>query len=239
MSAEIMFVIAVSVLLGGFVHGAIGYGVGLVVLPIMAFAIPDRLPQVILLIAMPTVVWMAFQERRHLDIAAMSWLLSGRLVGTFGGVYLVTVLSGQLLQLTFGVATLLTAAAMALSGVSFQITRSRELSVGFVSGVMATTAGIGGPPVAVFYSHRSGPHLRATMAAVLLLGNLMSLGGLAFAGRLRMVDFAVSALLLLPLAAGLALSRRAIAFVDAGRIRPAVLTVSTVAAVILIIQSIE
>lgn len=238
MLTESIGVLALSVLLGGLVHGVIGYGIGLVALPIMAFFIPERLPQVILLLAMPTVIWLAIQERKNLDLSAVSWLLLGRLAGTFGGVLLVASLSTRLLQLAFGVATLVTAAAMALSGVTIRTSRNREVSVGVLSGVMATTAGIGGPPVAVFYSARSGPELRAIMAIVLLFGNLMSLGGLAFAGRVTGADFTMTAVLLLPLAAGLVLSRRLVGFVDAGRVRPAVLAVSITAAAVLIVQSV-
>lgn len=224
--------------LGGIVHGVVGYGIGLVALPVMAFVIPERVPQVLLLIAMPTVLWMALRERKQLRVGAMAWVLGGRVLGTAGGVFLVAILSVRLLQLTFGVMTLLTAAALAFSGVTIRLSRRRQITVGVVSGLMATTAGVGGPPVAVLYADRTGSELRAMMAGVLLVGNLMSLTALGLAGRLRMADLALATALVVPLTAGLVLSRLLVTVVDAGYVRTAVLTVSALAAVVLIGQAV-
>jgi uncharacterized membrane protein YfcA len=226
------------VFLGGIVHGVVGYGIGLVALPVMAFVIPERVPQVLLLIAMPTVLWMALRERKQLRVGAMAWVLGGRVLGTAGGVFLVAILSVRLLQLTFGVMTLLTAAALAFSGVTIRLSRRRQITVGVVSGLMATTAGVGGPPVAVLYADRTGSELRAMMAGVLLVGNLMSLTALGLAGRLRMADLALATALVVPLTAGLVLSRLLVTVVDAGYVRTAVLTVSALAAVVLIGQAV-
>ncbi len=219
-------------------HGVVGYGIGLVALPVMAFVIPERVPQVLLLIAMPTVLWMALRERKQLRVGAMAWVLGGRVLGTAGGVFLVAILSVRLLQLTFGVMTLLTAAALAFSGVTIRLSRRRQITVGVVSGLMATTAGVGGPPVAVLYADRTGSELRAMMAGVLLVGNLMSLTALGLAGRLRMADLALATALVVPLTAGLVLSRLLVTVVDAGYVRTAVLTVSALAAVVLIGQAV-
>lgn len=229
--------VALSVFCGGLVHGVVGYGIGLIVLPVMAFVVPERLPQVLLLIAMPTVVWMAVRERKGLKVSALRWILGGRLAGTVGGVLLITSLSTRFLQFLFGVATLATVIALAWTRVSIRLSRRRQVTAGVLSGLMATTAGVGGPPVAVLYADRSGPQLRAMMAVVLLFGNVMSLGGLGLAGRVGKPDLLLAAVLLLPLTAGLALSRQLVRVVDAGYVRAAVLAVSALAAVALLVQA--
>ncbi|MGH3666241.1 MAG: sulfite exporter TauE/SafE family protein, partial [Egibacteraceae bacterium] len=110
---------------------------------------------------------------------------------------------------------------------------------GVISGIMATTAGVGGAPVALLYAGRRGPHLRATLSGVLLFGNVLSLCAVAAAGRLTNTDLVLAGGLLIPLTAGLGLSGRLLPLVDAGPLRMLVLLVSFAGGAFVIVQSLQ
>lgn len=85
--------------------------------------------------------------------------------------------------------------------------RALSMGAGVAAGVMATTVGMGGPPIALLYARRSQAELRGSLATVFLVGNVASTGSLAWAGHIAMSDLAIAAVLILPVLAGLAASR--------------------------------
>jgi hypothetical protein len=96
---------------------------------------------------------------------------------------------------------------------------------------------IGGPPVALLYQHDRAARIRATLAAYLLLGTLLSVVSLAFAGQLDGHDVGSAALLTPFIVLGFALSGPARKLVDGGRMRYAVIAIAGVSALVLIGRS--
>jgi hypothetical protein len=106
---------------------------------------------------------------------------------------------------------------------------------GAASGFMATTAGLGGPPVALVYQRVEGLRLRGTLAAYFIVGTVLSLIALAWAGRFGAEELRLSVFLIPGTVLGYFMSRPAAAYLDGGYTRVAVLTVSALAAVSVIL----
>ncbi len=106
---------------------------------------------------------------------------------------------------------------------------------GAASGFMATAAGLGGPPVALVYQRESGLRLRGTLAAYFIVGSMLSLVALALVGRFGADELRLSVFLVPGTALGYFMSRPAAAYLDAGRTRAAVLTVSALTALSVIV----
>ena len=114
-------------------------------------------------------------------------------------------------------------------------TRAVLFGAGAASGFMATAAGLGGPPVALVYQREPGLRLRGTLAAYFIVGTVLSLFALAWAGRFGAEELRLAVLLIPGTVIGYFLSRPAAAYLDGGRTRAAVLTVSILAAVSVIV----
>ena len=114
-------------------------------------------------------------------------------------------------------------------------TRGILFGAGAASGFMATAAGLGGPPVALIYQRETGVRLRGTLAAYFIVGTVLSLIALAWAGRFGTDEMRMSVWLIPGTVIGYFLSRPAAAYLDGGRTRIAVLTVSALAAVSVIV----
>ncbi|WP_165491947.1 TSUP family transporter [Egibacter rhizosphaerae] len=228
-------VVAVSVVVAcaAIVQGTVGIGFGIVLVPALALLAPTALPATPLLLAVALTALTARRERSAIDRDGFPALLAGRLVGTVIAVVVLLAVTEALLEVLFGT-VILGVVALNVARPRVPVTRTTRLLAGTGSGLFATTAAIGGPPVALLYQHRPGPEVRSTLAALFFIGTLLSLAGLSVAGRLQL-DHALLALVLLPaLLAGFAVSRPLRRWLDGGWLRLAVLAFAAIGGVLAI-----
>jgi hypothetical protein len=157
----------------------------------------------------------------------------GRVPGTAIGVFAVASLPRRPFDAVVGVAVLV---CLVLSTTTWRPrpTPGPLLVAGVASGAMGTAASIGGPPIALLYQHSPGPRIRSTMAACFAIGSLLSLTGLGVSGEIESRHLVSAAVLLPFLVAGFLLSGPVRKVLDGGRIRPAVLIVAAVSALVLL-----
>ena len=111
------------------------------------------------------------------------------------------------------------------------------MAAGGLSGFMATTGAVGGPPIALAFHNLPGPVLQATLSVYFLAGTTISLVVLALAGQFGTSDLVVAAWLVLPVMVGVALSGPLRGPLDRGWLAPAVYVLSSAAAVVLLNRS--
>lgn len=225
----------VAVLVGAVVQGAVGFGLALVVVPVLALVRPEALPAVVLLLAIPTAGFMVAREWRFADARGLVWILAGRLVGTLGGVGLLALIPAGFLSMLFG-GLVLAAVLASLARPKIPLRNRTRLAGGVASGVMGTAGGVGGPPLALVYQERSGPEIRSTLAVAFLVGTGISLAALFFVGRLEW-EHVLLALELLPgLFLGLFGTRWIAPLLDRWWLRPAVLLFAGVSGLAAMLQ---
>lgn len=202
--AAVMFVAA-------FVRGYCGFGLSALIVAGAALVTdPLRVVPVVLMFEVTLTLAQLNGLRGHVD-----W----RRIALLGVAALVAVPLGLAAASTFGVDTLRVAIALfvlamcglLLLNLSFAAPPGRlaHLGVGLCSG-LANGAGIGGLPVAVFFTAQSIPPavFRATMIVYLTALDLWTLPNLALAGRITAETFVVLALSLPLLLVGLHLGGR-------------------------------
>jgi uncharacterized membrane protein YfcA len=198
--------IAIAVAVAAFIQGTIGFGFALIVAPILAFVASDLLPVSLLLLMIPLNGYVAWRERAALDRSGAGWITTGRFLGTFGGLWVLTALTARDLDVLIGATTILAAAATLIVP-AFTPGRPALVTAGVVTGVMETATGIGGPPLALVYQHQAAARLRSTVAFCFLVGQLMSLAALQLAGRASAAQVGTAAMLAPALFVGAAASR--------------------------------
>jgi uncharacterized membrane protein YfcA len=221
---------------GALVQGIVGFGIAIVGVPIAALIQPDLVPGPLILVAPIHTVLSLIREYHDVDWRGVGWAMTGRLPGTVVGVLIVDALPQRQFLIVVGSGVLI---FTMLSMISWQPrpTPPALTTAGLVSGAFGTAMAIGGPPVALLYQRDTGARIRATLAAYLLLGALVSAASLAVAGQLGGHEVATAGLLAPFILIGFALSGPARRLVDGGRIRYAVLTLAGVSALTLIGRS--
>jgi uncharacterized membrane protein YfcA len=224
--AAILTLVAVAV--GAVIQGSIGFGYAFVAVPTMALLYPEALPATPLLLALPLTALMSAREWRSIDVTGFFLITGARAVGTAAGVALVVLIPASLLSVLVGL--LITAVALlSFFNPNFEVSNKTRLAGGIASGITSTTAAIGGPPLALIYQDRSGAELRSTLSVSFVVGIVMSLVGLALAGRVQGWNFLLALQLLPGLLVGLWASRWVIKYLDERWLRPAVLTFAALA----------
>jgi uncharacterized membrane protein YfcA len=224
------------VLVGGMVQGSVGFGLDLVVVPVLAVLIPGSVPGSMILISMPMTLTMLLREHHAIDWLGVRWILIGRLPGTVVGLLIVAALSASQLGIVVGV-VILFAVVLSLVHPGIAVHRRSAFAVGSVCGVTGTAAGVDGPPLALLYQ-RAEPHtLRATLATCFLIGAAFSGTALALGGELTGEQLELTAILLGPMLLGLALSSAVAHRIPARALRPLVLGFATIAGCIAIARA--
>ena len=229
--------ICAAVVAGAVVQGAIGFGLNLIVVPVVAWVHPASLPASMIVMAIPMTAGSALRERGAIHRMGVFWTTIGRLPGVALGAWIVTRLTAESLALAVG-GFVLFAALLSIAAPKLEPSRESALLVGLVSGTMGTASSIGGPPLALLYQNESGPVLRSTLGATFLLGTALSLAALFVAGEVALWQIAFGLSLAPAVMLGLFLSRFFHEWLDAGWLRPCVLAFAIVCALAVIAQGI-
>ena len=203
--------------------------------PVLILIDPRFIPAPLLLASLSLILLTAYRDRQGIDLSGLRWAVIGRLFGTGVGVVALTMISGSQLTLTFGVIVLVSV-GLSASGLHLRPNPIPLIGAGTVSGFMATTSSIGGPPMALLYQHESGTRLRGTLAGFFIVGVSISLVSLALIGRLGQEELKLALILQPGILIGFAASSKAIDWLDGGHTRLAVLTVAAVMACVVILN---
>jgi len=228
--ALVTLVMAISAI----VQGAVGFGLGLIAIPFLIYLDLRFVPGPLLVAALTLHMLVLQRDWSGVDGSGLTALLSGRVLGTIPAALLLAILPLDSTKILLA-GVVLAGALMGMLHRGGHPTRAVLFAAGAASGFMATSAGLGGPPVALVYQHESGLRLRGTLASYFIVGSMLSLVALALAGRFGAEELRLSALLVPGTALGYFMSRPAAAYLDAGRTRAAVLTVSALTALSVIV----
>jgi uncharacterized protein len=220
---------------GALVQGIVGFGIAIVGVPIAALIMPDLVPGPLLLVAPVHTILSLARERQHVDWRGVGWASLGRLPGGIIGVVIVDSLPQRQFFVVVGSGVLLFTVLSMITWAP-RPTPGALATAGLVSGAFGTAMAIGAPPVALLYQHDQAARIRATLAAFLLLGAVMSALTLALAGHLGGHDLRLAATVVPFILLGFALSGPARKVAD-GRIRYAVLGIAGASALALMGRS--
>lgn len=226
-----------SAFAGALIQGSIGYGLNLVVVPVVAIFAPPALPGAMIIMALPMTAGSALREHAHIDRTGVLWMTLGRLPGVAVGTWIVAVLDAQTLALVIGGIVVL-AAGMSLVSTAIRVTPGSSAIVGLLAGVMGTASSIGGPPVAILYQHEPGPVVRSTLGATFLIGVVLSLAALQLAGQIPVWHWWLGLSLTPAIGLGLYASRWLHASLDKGWLRPCVLCFAVVSGLAVLLRGI-
>jgi hypothetical protein len=228
-------VLCAVVLVGTLLQVTIGFGLGMITAPVLALVEPALVPTVNLVLACCVTAAVLVQDRASLDVRGAGLALAGRVPGVVAGALLVAFLPARPLALLM-VVTVVAGVAVTVYGFRPRATRGAVVVAGAMSGVMATTTSIGGPPMAMVWARFAGPRLRSTMGAFFLVGSAMSLGALTFAGSVQAADLWYALLLVPAAAVGFVLARPIGRRLDVPHTRMAAMALSLTGAALLAVQ---
>lgn len=223
---------------GAFVQGSVGFGHNLIAAPALALVDDAFVPGPAIASAVLLTGLMAGRDHQGLHLGEIRTAMVGRIPATALAALTVAVLPARPLAVLFAV-LVLAAAGMIVSGLRVRPTTRTLLGAGALSGFMATTTSIGGPPIAMLYANEEGRRMRGTLAGFFLVGSFLSLAALVLAGSFGRRELGLSGWVLPGVLVGFLLSARGANRLDAGHTRAAVLAVSVLGALSVLVKTLS
>ena len=229
-------IVCVIMTVGAMVHGSIGFGLALVVVPLLILINPIMVPGPVIFSVLILSILISYKNRDAIDLSGLRSAIIGRIPGAIAGATVIAVLPTTILSITLGGLVIV---AVVISAIGFRI-RPTSLNLfftGILSGFMSATTSMGGPPMAMVYQHETAKRLRGTLGGFLLVGTVISLGALHIAGKFGRVELVVSITMLPGILLGFLISLDISRALDKRYFRPGILTFSFLMATIVIIKN--
>jgi uncharacterized membrane protein YfcA len=220
---------------GAAVQAAVGFGANLVAAPMLLLISTRLVPGPISVAAFVLNLFMIRRERTDVDVRGVRLAVVGLVPGCVLGGVALALLPESRLGVCFAV-LIIVAVAMSAAGFHLAPSAGNLLGAGLLSGFMGTVSSIGGPPIAMVYQRASGPTLRGTLARYFAIGGVISIVVLAAVGRLGRTELIAAAALLPGTVAGFACSKPLARHIDRRTARPAILALSTLAALSVLVR---
>lgn len=230
-------VCALAVMAGALIQATGGIGFAMFAAPIVALVRPDLLPGPMIVAGGAVSLLIAAREFRRIDAKGAAFAVAGRVPGSIVAGLIIGLAPRSAFAIAFAV-LILAAVALSFSGWRVRSTPATLFAGGFGSGLMGTITSVGAPPMGIVMQSMDAPVLRATLGAFLVMGSVVSLAVLAWAGRFGWTEMKLGMLLLVPMAVGFALSTPLVRRVNARAMRRMVLGISGLSAVILLLQNV-
>jgi uncharacterized protein len=220
-------VAVVVIALTSAVHGAVGFGMNLLAVPVLVVLDPTFVPGPAVAAGLVLSVLVAGREREPLD-RRLGWAFLGLVPGTLLALWLLALVPAESLAAPMGVLVLVAVVVSAIR-VRLSPTRRTLAVAGVASGFLATAGSIGGPPMALVYAQSHGSRLRSSLSVFFVVTAVASLVALAAAGHFGAHELRISAVFVPGVLVGFLASGPLRPLVDRGHVRPAVLWLSGLA----------
>jgi uncharacterized membrane protein YfcA len=221
---------------GAILQGSVGFGLGLVGVPLLVLIDPIFVPGPLLLAAFLLNLLIYIREHTAVDFRGVKWAIPGRILGAIMGALTLSFVPKDQLSLLFGAMVLL-AVGITLAGHDFPPSSRNVMVAGTLSGFMGTTSAIGGSPMALVYQRQKGCRIRGTLSVIFAIGTVISMISLLIIGRFGIQE-AMAALVLFPgIVAGFVLSSHTARILDKGFIRTAVLITAALSGIFVLLKN--
>lgn len=231
-------VAALSLFLGCWIQTALGFGMAVIAAPIIVLIEPRWVPILLTKIALVLSILNTWSQRQDLRPRELAVPFIARIPGTVVGAWLLLQLHTFWLQVSVACCVLL-AVWISYFGKQFDYTPGRLGTAAFVSGIMGTTTSIGGPPMALVMQHGHAKTVRANLSLYFTYSCSISLVSYWLADLMTPALLWMSLSLVPVCLMGFYFGLKSRAYVDAGRFRPLLLTLCSVAGLIALVGALS
>lgn len=228
--------VGICMALGSAVQASVGLGLALVAMPGLIYLEPRMMPGPMLSSSLLLSILVVRGEWGSVDWRGLRWALLGRGLGTLAAVMALPFLTGHRVGAFLG-ALLLVAVLLTAQRRWVLEPKPGTLSLaGILSGVMGTTAAVGGPAIGLVYHGTDMARLRSTLAAFFIVGTILSLIALRVTGHYGRAELYLSAVAIPAVFIGWGLGRVIRGRVPAHALRVGVLLLATAGGIVALIR---
>jgi uncharacterized membrane protein YfcA len=224
-----------AVLAGAAVQAAIGMGLNLFTVPILALIDPVFVPGPVLLHSFLLSCAASYGLRADIKWRELGISVVGLIAGTIAGAIALAMVSADVLPQVFGWLVVV-AVAVTAAGLHIPVTTPALITASTLAGAMGTVAGMHGPPIGLLYQREIPSRVRGALLPFFMFANGLSLIALAAIGRFGWPEFYASALLLPGLVTGFLAAPLLMRLLGSRAIRFCLLAISGASGLVLVLR---
>ena len=222
MDPLVVLAVAGIILLSSFVRSAIGFGMGLIAMPLLGLIMNISVATPMLALSgMAMSLVIVGQDWKEVDWKSLRFLLAGAILGTPVGVLLLKQLPPEPVKMLLGIIVVLFSlhGLLGRKPLPFRPSRPLEFTLGLISGTFASGFNIGGPPLVAYGAIRGWTPsvFRASLQAYFMIAGLVALISHGAAGLWTKTVFWIAAITLPAMIVGTWLGRRVNQRIDPAR----------------------
>lgn len=214
---------------GATVQRTVGFGAAMVSVPLLLLIDPQLVPGPVVTANLALIVMMSIGTGHHADQRGVRWLVTGLLPGTLLAAVALSLATRDALTVLAAVIVLAAVGGFLLVG-NIPLRRRTLLVGGTLSAFMGTTAGVGGPAMALLYGSHPGDTVRATLSRVFVVNWVLTMTTLTLTGTIGVAQVATGLALMPGSICGVLAGRRVAQRVEPSQLRVAVLVVAATSA---------
>lgn len=191
-------------IISSFLQTVTGFGYAIITAPLLALVLGAK--ETVMLVMVTGLIIRLFligAAKNEGSFKAILPLISASILGAIPGAYIMTIINGEMLKVFIGIILFLAAIALWKKNiVNIKHHKAVEAVVGALSGFLATTTSINGPPVVLYYlnsgAEENKTEFRGNLTRYFLLINIASIIMSVVAGTLKIKELWFHALLAIP-----------------------------------------
>lgn len=236
MPSALEFTVATLIMaVGSAFQAAVGLGLALLVVPLLALIDTQFVPGPMLFAGIALALGTAFRDRAAIERATLGLSLVGLTIGTGIGAVALNLVPPANLAKLFGALILLAVLISVLSR-KVAVTPTALLAGSTVSGIMGAMVGVHGPAIALVLQNAEPARVRAMLGAFFAVGYALAVASLAVVGIFGRHELVLGLALLPGVVIGYGVAPVISKFLNITILRIAILVISSVSAVALLFR---
>ncbi|QDU54591.1 Sulfite exporter TauE/SafE [Aeoliella mucimassa] len=231
-----LLIAVLATTIGATVQGSVGFGLAMISSPILLIVEPRLAPCPLMFCVTMLTIMILIREHRSVVKTEVAISSVSRLITTIPTAYVVSVVDAKTFSLLFSTAVLLVI-SLNFAGLKVKFNHRNLAIASGIAGISNTISAIGGPAMAIIYQSQKGTHIRGTLSAIFAVGSTMSMLSLAAVGKFGWKDIQLAMLLMPGILIGFGISHYTARALDKRNIRPAVLAVAGLSALVILVKT--
>lgn len=183
---DIVFVYFILII-GACLQCVIGFGLGLLCVPVLYWLMPELVPAPMILNALLITALLTIKHRGAIDIKQTGYSIIGGAIGVLGAAAVMVYVDSQQYRLLLG-CCLLIAVGLSLTGWSPKLTMFSNIVASIASGFIGTTTSAGGAPMGLLYQAQNKDKIKANLSIFFVFINLFGISALLLTGSADIND---------------------------------------------------
>jgi len=174
-------------IIGACLQCVIGFGLGLLCVPVLYWLMPELVPAPMILNALLITALLTIKHRGAIDVKQTGYSIFGGAIGVLSAAAVMVYVDSEQYRLLLG-SCLLLAVGLSLTGWSPKLTMLSNLVASIASGFIGTTTSAGGAPMGLLYQAQNKDKIKANLSIFFVFFNLFGIIALLVTGSADMQD---------------------------------------------------